>query len=230
MQSEFCTWQNSITGQNPRKCIYGVPAQETVKHRAKFGWLPLSDVTAVTKPRRETRWHIRSQRISRAGSIVFNGTNSTAGSDFLHHKTVHSALFANHLLTNLASLAWKQNLWRADLRLEKCNGGETRNIVVSRTKLQTSDGSYFGCKFVASVTATKAISCRTTEHTVCRYSCTQQRNFTFLSGRHYCLRSLNNSSSWIVWQRQRERRCQLSVFHRVKKYIWSHIGRTRQPL
>jgi len=35
--------------------IYSVPAQETAKHRAKFGWLPLSDVAAVTKPRCETR-------------------------------------------------------------------------------------------------------------------------------------------------------------------------------
>ena len=31
------------------------PAQETVKHLAKFGWLPSSDVAAVTKPRREIR-------------------------------------------------------------------------------------------------------------------------------------------------------------------------------
>ena len=39
------------------KCrpIYSVPAHETAKHRAKFGWLPLSDVAAVTKSRCETR-------------------------------------------------------------------------------------------------------------------------------------------------------------------------------
>ena len=35
--------------------LYCVPAQETAKHRAKFGWPPVSDVAAVTKPRRETR-------------------------------------------------------------------------------------------------------------------------------------------------------------------------------
>ena len=34
-QSEFCTWQNSLGGKSPRKCIYSVPAQETAKH----GWL-----------------------------------------------------------------------------------------------------------------------------------------------------------------------------------------------
>jgi len=34
------------------------PAQETAKHRAKFDWRPLSDVGAVTKPRRETRWNL----------------------------------------------------------------------------------------------------------------------------------------------------------------------------
>jgi len=31
--------------------VHNVEAQETVKHCAKFGWLPLSDVAAVTKPR-----------------------------------------------------------------------------------------------------------------------------------------------------------------------------------
>jgi len=38
-QSEFCTIQNSVRGQEPRKCrpIYSVPAQGTAKHRAKFG-------------------------------------------------------------------------------------------------------------------------------------------------------------------------------------------------
>jgi len=38
------------------QCINKVPAQETAKHRAKFGWPLLSDVGAVTKPRSETRW------------------------------------------------------------------------------------------------------------------------------------------------------------------------------
>jgi len=42
-------------GKSPRKCIYSVAAQETAKHRAKFGWHPVSDVAAVTKARRETR-------------------------------------------------------------------------------------------------------------------------------------------------------------------------------
>jgi len=46
------------SGDNsPQNCIlYSVPAHETdVKHRAKFGWPPVSDVAAVTKARRETR-------------------------------------------------------------------------------------------------------------------------------------------------------------------------------
>jgi len=34
--SEFCTWQNSVRGQEPQKCIYYIPAQEMAKHRAKF--------------------------------------------------------------------------------------------------------------------------------------------------------------------------------------------------
>jgi len=44
-----------LRGNSLRKCINSLPAQETAKHRAKFGWLPLSDVAAVTKPRRESR-------------------------------------------------------------------------------------------------------------------------------------------------------------------------------
>jgi len=38
-QSEFCTWQNTVRGNSPRKRIYsvGLPAQETAKHRGKFG-------------------------------------------------------------------------------------------------------------------------------------------------------------------------------------------------
>jgi len=43
-----------LRGKNLRKCIYSVPAQETAKHRAKFGWPPLSDVAAVMTPIRET--------------------------------------------------------------------------------------------------------------------------------------------------------------------------------
>ena len=55
-QSEFCTWQNSVTGQQlPKMYIHSLPAQVTAKHRAKFGWLPLSDVPEVMKPRRESR-------------------------------------------------------------------------------------------------------------------------------------------------------------------------------
>jgi len=45
----------SFRGKNCRKCIYGVPVQETAKHRAKFGWISLSYVAVVTKPKRETR-------------------------------------------------------------------------------------------------------------------------------------------------------------------------------
>jgi len=52
-QSEFCMWQNSVRDKSPQKCIYNVPAQERIKDRAKFGWPPVSDVAAVTKPRRE---------------------------------------------------------------------------------------------------------------------------------------------------------------------------------
>ena len=52
-QSEFFTWQNSVGGRSPR-----IPAQETAIHRAKVGWPPVSDVTAVPKARHETRWNL----------------------------------------------------------------------------------------------------------------------------------------------------------------------------
>jgi len=45
-------------GKIRRKCIHNVPAQETAKHRAKFSLTSLSDVAAVTKPRRETGWNL----------------------------------------------------------------------------------------------------------------------------------------------------------------------------
>jgi len=38
--------------------ISSVPAQKTAKHPAKFCWPPISDVGAVTKPRRETGWNL----------------------------------------------------------------------------------------------------------------------------------------------------------------------------
>jgi len=57
-QSEFCSLQNCVRGQEPLKCICSVPCQETAKHRATFGWPPLSDVAAVMKARRETRWNL----------------------------------------------------------------------------------------------------------------------------------------------------------------------------
>jgi len=56
---EFSTWQNCLRGREPPKMyIQCIPAQETAKHPAKFGWRPLSDVGAVTLPRRETRWNL----------------------------------------------------------------------------------------------------------------------------------------------------------------------------
>jgi len=63
-QSEFCTSQNSTRGKRPRKCIYSVPAKETAKHRAKFGWLPVRDVGAVTKQTRETRLFLRCPKLA----------------------------------------------------------------------------------------------------------------------------------------------------------------------
>jgi len=43
------------SGARAPENVYNVAARETAKHRAKFGWPPVSDVAAVTLPRRETR-------------------------------------------------------------------------------------------------------------------------------------------------------------------------------
>ena len=50
----FARGEIPSAGQSPRKCIHSVAAQETSKHRAKFGWPPVSNF-AATKSRRETR-------------------------------------------------------------------------------------------------------------------------------------------------------------------------------
>ena len=57
-QSEFCTWQNSVRGQQPPKCTYSAPALKAAKRRTIFGSPLLNDVGVVTKPRRETRWNL----------------------------------------------------------------------------------------------------------------------------------------------------------------------------
>ena len=50
----FAPGKIPLVGKSPR-CTFSVAAQETAKHRAKFRWPPVSDVAAVTKPRRESR-------------------------------------------------------------------------------------------------------------------------------------------------------------------------------
>jgi len=47
-----------LGGKIPQKCIYSVAAEEMAKHRAKFGWPPVSDVAAVTNPICETYWNV----------------------------------------------------------------------------------------------------------------------------------------------------------------------------
>jgi len=57
-QSEFCTWQNSVMGQEPQKNVYIVYQPRRWSNIVQFGWLLLSDIAAVTKPRRETHWNL----------------------------------------------------------------------------------------------------------------------------------------------------------------------------
>jgi len=59
-QSEFCTCQIPSGGKSPRKCLYGVPGYQPRRRPniAQFGWPPVSDIAAVTKARRKTRWNL----------------------------------------------------------------------------------------------------------------------------------------------------------------------------
>jgi len=47
-----------LGSKSPWKCIYSVPAQDTAKHHAKYGWRSLSDIGAGTKPTCETCWNL----------------------------------------------------------------------------------------------------------------------------------------------------------------------------
>ena len=59
---EFKTWRKVnfapgkilSGGKSLQKCIYNAAAQKTAKDGAKFCWPSVSNVAAVTKPRRET--------------------------------------------------------------------------------------------------------------------------------------------------------------------------------
>jgi len=62
-QSEFCTWQNSVTGQEPQKMYIQCTSPAWRRPNiVQSGWPPLSDVAAVTKPRRETHWNLLGNR------------------------------------------------------------------------------------------------------------------------------------------------------------------------
>jgi len=56
--SEFCTWQNSVTGQEPPKIYIQCSSAGDGQTCAKFGWPPLSNVGAEMKPRRKTGWNL----------------------------------------------------------------------------------------------------------------------------------------------------------------------------
>ena len=70
--------QTSARGKSPPN---SVPAQETAKRRARFGWPPVTDVAAVTKARRETRCNLlgcpklpnRSQPLVGRSSLYYQG-------------------------------------------------------------------------------------------------------------------------------------------------------------
>jgi len=86
-QSEFYTWWNSVVGKSPQKCIYSVAAQETSKHCEKFGWPPVSDVAAVTKPRRETHWNLLGcPKLPNRSQLLVGWSLPYCGSILLFHK------------------------------------------------------------------------------------------------------------------------------------------------
>jgi len=57
MQVNFAPSKILLRSNSRWKCVYSLPAQVRAKHCEKLGWLLLSDVAAVTKPKRENRWN-----------------------------------------------------------------------------------------------------------------------------------------------------------------------------
>jgi len=49
---------SGVKRKSPPTCIHSVPAQETAKHRARFGWPPVNNIDSVTKAKCETRWNL----------------------------------------------------------------------------------------------------------------------------------------------------------------------------
>ena len=66
----FAPGKIPLRDKSPRKCVYNVPAQETAKYRAKFGWLLLSDVAALTKPRAKTRNLLKSAGVPQTNEPI----------------------------------------------------------------------------------------------------------------------------------------------------------------
>jgi len=57
-QNEFCTWQNSVTGQESPKMYISCTIPGDGQTSCKVSLVPLSDVAAVTKSRCETIWNL----------------------------------------------------------------------------------------------------------------------------------------------------------------------------
>ena len=66
-------------GKSPRTCIYSAPAQETAKHRAKFGW-PLDPV--VDRVERTDRLGCFVDRLDRLDRLVDDFTTRLDLDDF----------------------------------------------------------------------------------------------------------------------------------------------------
>jgi len=66
-----------LRGHSRRKCVNTLPAEETAKHRAKFRWLPLSDIAAVTETRLESLRNFLGALNSPIGLSRYSGPKFT---------------------------------------------------------------------------------------------------------------------------------------------------------
>jgi len=79
-QSEFCTWQNSVRGQEPRICIYGVPADSQTSCKVSLTSVERRRCSNEAKTRNRLKFAgcpklaNRSQQLVRRSSLYYEDT------------------------------------------------------------------------------------------------------------------------------------------------------------
>jgi len=94
--------------------VYNVPAQETAKHRAKFGRLLLSDVGAAMKPSCETCWNLLGC------PKLLNRSQPLVGQSSPYCENIEELLLFNKLFSDCQYIPY---LWRYS-PINMCDGAQ----------------------------------------------------------------------------------------------------------